>query len=603
MTPVEVQQAVDTAVARLNGGRAHDAISLLERAAAAAPSAPEVFRVLGLARKAVRNLAGAEQALARAVALDRKSAPMLVSLADVQAAMGQSDEAEKSYRKALTLDRRNVQAIAGLADLLSRQERHAEALKVTTPAYAALEDPVVSAHHGAALKALGRAEESLAAYERAAMLGSPSGVAEHNVAAGLADVGRYAEAETRARKAQTLGLRAPETLLVLAHALQGQDRLDEAEETYRAAIRARPGYFDAHKDLAQLIWMRTEDVAAASEELDRAIVATTSAAPPLLAAKAQLYAHAERTAEAYEFALQATQRSPSDGQLALRASQYASEAGRAGEAVTHAERGLRLLSGDFAAEATLCDALLASGRADEAALSADRMRRQRPEDQRALALQATAWRLLGDDRYRTLYDYAAFVRPHPIDTPSGWSSLDDYLADLADGLAELHVTRTHPVGQSLRHGSQTNQALLRSQHPAVKAFRTAIDGPIRRYIASLGQGKDPVRSRIRRDYAIAGIWSVRLRPGGFHIDHVHPEGWLSSACYISLPSVVEGEGRQGWIRFGEPGIATEPHLEAEHFVKPEPGMLVLFPSYMWHGTVPFSGDERRMTVAFDLVPK
>ena len=122
------------------------------------------------------------------------------------------------------------------------------------------------------------------------------------------------------------------------------------------------------------------------------------------------------------------------------------------------------------------------------------------------------------------------MRPHPIDTPSGWSSLDDYLADLADGLAELHVTRTHPVGQSLRHGSQTNQALLRSQHPAVKAFPTAIDGPIRRYIASLGQGKDPVRSRIRRDYAIAGIWSVRLRPGGFHIDHVHPEGWLSSAC-------------------------------------------------------------------------
>ena len=29
--------------------------------------------------------------------------------------------------------------------------------------------------------------------------------------------------------------------------------------------------------------------------------------------------------------------------------------------------------------------------------------------------------------------------------------------------------------------------------------------------------------------------------------------------------------------------------------------LVLFPSYMWHGTVPFAGDEPRLTVAFDLV--
>jgi hypothetical protein len=33
-------------------------------------------------------------------------------------------------------------------------------------------------------------------------------------------------------------------------------------------------------------------------------------------------------------------------------------------------------------------------------------------------------------------------------------------------------------------------------------------------------------------------------------------------------------------------------------------LLALFPSYMWHGTVPFSGapDDRRLTIAFDAVP-
>ena len=31
-------------------------------------------------------------------------------------------------------------------------------------------------------------------------------------------------------------------------------------------------------------------------------------------------------------------------------------------------------------------------------------------------------------------------------------------------------------------------------------------------------------------------------------------------------------------------------------------MLVLFPSYMWHGAAPFSGDARGLTFAFDLVP-
>jgi len=80
---------------------------------------------------------------------------------------------------------------------------------------------------------------------------------------------------------------------------------------------------------------------------------------------------------------------------------------------------------------------------------------------------------------------------------------------------------------------------------------------------------------------------------------VHPQGWLSSACYVET---VEGPAREGWIKFGQPGVRTLPALKAEHFVKPEPGMLVMFPSYMWHGTVPFSGDRSRLTLAFDLVP-
>jgi hypothetical protein len=31
-------------------------------------------------------------------------------------------------------------------------------------------------------------------------------------------------------------------------------------------------------------------------------------------------------------------------------------------------------------------------------------------------------------------------------------------------------------------------------------------------------------------------------------------------------------------------------------------MLVLFPSYLWHGTVPFSAGEMRLTAAFDVLP-
>jgi Putative 2OG-Fe(II) oxygenase len=37
-------------------------------------------------------------------------------------------------------------------------------------------------------------------------------------------------------------------------------------------------------------------------------------------------------------------------------------------------------------------------------------------------------------------------------------------------------------------------------------------------------------------------------------------------------------------------------------VQPAPGRLVLFPSYMWHGTIPFHDAQPRTTIAFDVVP-
>ena len=122
-------------------------------------------------------------------------------------------------------------------------------------------------------------------------------------------------------------------------------------------------------------------------------------------------------------------------------------------------------------------------------------------------------------------------------------------------------------------------------------------------MAHIGRGEGPLRSRNSGGYRIDGAWSVRLRPGGFHRDHFHPQGWLSSAFYVETPdAALDREDRSGWIRFGQPPYQTEPALPAEHFVRPKPGRLVLFPSYMWHGTVPFTTDERRMTIAFDVQP-
>ena len=270
-------------------------------------------------------------------------------------------------------------------------------------------------------------------------------------------------------------------------------------------------------------------------------------------------------------------------------------------ALFHAQRALDAQPDNPAHVAALCQIKLALGRAEEAAVIAEGLWRGQPDNRYAIALLATAWRIMGDDRYRRLFDYDALVSRSMIDTPNGWSSLGSYLADLRRALQPLHSFRGHMAGQSARHGSQTQQDLTRSADPVIRAFFQAIDDPIRRHIRALGEGGDVLRRRIAKAYDFNGIWSIKLQPIGFHIDHIHTRGWLSSACHIELPAAVEREP-EGWLKFGQPGIPTLPALPPELYVKPVQGQLVLFPSYMWHGTVPFGGDEARLTMAFDVIP-
>lgn len=519
---------------------------------------------------------------------------------------GRAAEAEQVYRVLLARDSGCVQAAAALARLLTAAGRPAEGEAVIRPFVEQAEVwPEALSARAAALKAMGRKEEALADYRLAARFNPASGVAAHNVASSLGDAGLDDEAALEAERAFGLGLDAPETWLVYGRALQGLRRFEEAERAFDKALARRPAYPDALRDLSQLIWMRTGDAAAALRPLDTALAAAANqpaAASNLAGMKIRALNHIVGEGEALAFAEHALGHAPDDPRLALETAVLSLRVAP--------ERSLELCRRvvarsprDASARRALSHALLAVGDNEKAAQVAEDLLADDRFDQEAAAALATAWRAAGDERYRQLWDYRSLVRAQTIDTPRGWSTLAAYLGELADALAQLHELKAHPLDQSLRGGTQTSQNLLVSRHPAIAAFFQAIEGPIQAYRAGIGAGEDPFRARNGGGHRVHGAWSVRLRPGGFHVDHVHPQGWISSACYILTPQAIgSGEDRAGWLRFGQPSLPTRPALEAEHFVRPEPGLLALFPSYMWHGTVPFGGDEPRMTVAFDLVP-
>lgn len=208
---------------------------------------------------------------------------------------------------------------------------------------------------------------------------------------------------------------------------------------------------------------------------------------------------------------------------------------------------------------------------------------------------ASAWRLLGDPRWNWLEGDPRLV---------GIYDLADRIDmdGLAACLRRLHLASDQPMEQSLRGGTQTDGPLYSRLEPEIRELRRQIVAVVQQHIAQLPpvDPRHPILKE-RRDAAVgfSGSWSVRLTDKGFHVDHVHPAGWFSSAFYVTLPKAsMGGAASDGYFTLGELRDLL-PDLKPFRLIEPAEGRLVLFPSTMWHGTRPFEKGER-MTVAFDI---
>ena len=237
----------------------------------------------------------------------------------------------------------------------------------------------------------------------------------------------------------------------------------------------------------------------------------------------------------------------------------------------------------------------------------------RVNDGARLAMLTEHW--MDGDSAHLFWPYASIAWRQAGDPRATWLERDERLVlitdltpqlppldRLADKLRDLHSRSGRFLDQSVRGGTQTDGPLLSRLDPEIRALRTAIVGAVDAYRAQLPP-VDAVHPmlRYRRDAPVrfAGSWSVRLAGAGHHSNHVHPQGWISSAFYVALPDRLDGES--GWLTLGEPQVELGTGLAPMHRIEPKAGHLVLFPSMLWHGTVPFDAGER-LSVAFDVAP-
>ena len=441
--------------------------------------------------------------------------------------------------------------------------------------------------HGLIVRQLDRRADALKSLTKAVELAPKAPNPAHALArttleAGLPSVDAYA-------RALALSPGNRELLLGLAAALTAERRTDEAITGLERAVSMLPQWVEAHAQLSKLRWMQGERQGFA-RSFDQAL-AKVPGSLELRRNQIITLTHAEQWDE--------TLRAIAEGRAAIGEHMMFDT----NEAVVYSETG-RVEAADAILDrlADVEDATVQIRRVRHFLRSsrpAEASRAMEPwlEGKDAFLFwpyASIAWRMTGDPRWEWLEGDPRLVGVYDI------TERLPPLPEVASALRQLHTVRGEPLEQSLRGGTQTDGNLFHRIDPIIVRLREAIRDTVAEHAAKLPppDARHPLLAPARDRVRFNGAWSVRLSEGGYHANHVHPLGWISSALYITLPPDV-GQGEAGMLTLGEPQAQLGLDLPPTRLIEPKPGRLALFPSWMWHGTRPFGSGER-MTVAFDV---
>ena len=593
----QAQQSGDTAAAT----------AAYEAALALHPNEPNALQLLGLLAGKRGDQGSAERYLRLSLQAQADQPHVWNNLGNVLDRTQRRDEAERCYARAVALAGNYTDALYNLA----RLEHARGADQAAATLQRALAQPGGRTPAALQLKAQiaadsGQLDSALATLDEALHIAPTRAALHHNRAVALHRQHRPALALQAHEQALAWGADTADVHYNRGNTLYSLGRPSHAAAAYRQALRVDSSHALALVDLARLRWAQGE--ADFDAELRQA-VASHPSHPALAHLHGHLLWRAERVADAAAVYTRALQHASTPnaalhdglGRCLVRLGEHQTGLQEHACAVALAPQDAELHTNHAAS-------LLVAGRLDDALAAAQTACALAPLHQQAQALRLLAWRLQGQHALAAaVCDVERFVQVFDLPPPAGFTDMESFNAALATELRGLHADRQAPIDQTLRGGTQTLGDLFEQGHPLVNALKVCIRDAVQRYIDSLPtDAPHPFLGRRRSGWRFTDSWSSRLQQQGFHTDHVHPHGWVSSAYYVAVPSgVAEHPGHEGWLQFGRPDLplpGTDRDTLVQRRVAPLPGRLVLFPSMLWHGTAPFSADAERLTVAFDLVP-
>jgi len=359
----------------------------------------------------------------------------------------------------------------------------------------------------------------------------------------------------------------------LANALRGLGRLDEAEAAYRRAIEIRPELAQAYHNLGGVLHGQ---------------------------------GRLEEAAGAYRQALELM---PSAAESERNLGLVLEEAGANEAAVAAYRRALAVRPEWVDAHANLTNALVRQGDMPGALAAVEAWLKHDPASTEAMSLKALALHEIGA-REETAYllDFDRFVRRRRVASPPGFADLAAFNRALSEHVRGHPTLRVPPEDHPTYHhpSLRITEELLVAPMGPVAALEASIREAIEAYGRELAAASNhPFAAGWPRRWRLSS-WGVVLEGQGNLVPHIHFDGYLGGVYYVEVPDVAADPAaeRAGWFELGRPppdlGFAAEPEVRA---IQPEEGTMLLFPGYFYHRTLPFQSRDRRISIAFDLVPE
>ena len=463
----------------------------------------------------------------------------------------------------------------------------------------------VDAHNnlGNVLKAAGDLFQAEAAYRRAITFAPMYFDAHFNLGIVLEAMGRPGEARDTYKNALDIQPDYLPAFLNTGNALKSLGKFDEALDYYRWVLEVEPRNVDALNNVGAVYYelTRFDD---AESTYGKALAIDPKHADTLYNLGVLLH-ELGRHQEAVDAYQRAAAVRPHYAECHVNLGYALHKLGRLDEARQAYERAIELDPRNAQVHANLGDLFLARGEPQAALTICDDYLSQHGNDAGMLAFKSIALREAGDKKGSAeLTDVGRFLTTAALGVPESFSGLEAFNTALADHICAHPSLVDAPASHATRMGKHSGELLIEPKGP-MAAWEVLLRQAVERYRAGLPEDPDhPFVNSMPERYRLTA-WSVVLECHGHQIPHIHPSAWLSGVYYVALPPdlAASTDSTAGWIEFGQPPDhyhgTVQPELTLE---KPEAGMLVLFPSYFYHRTIPFDSPGRRISIAFDMLP-